>query len=287
MIVPVIDLTAETAAHDVRRASRDRGLFYVVNRGVAASLIAAQFDLARSFFALDRAEKCEIDVRNADCFRGYEPFGSQTIDAAAPGDRKEGFIMGPDLPPDHPHVLARYPNTGANRWPRRPAGFRQRMETYVAAMNGLGRRVAAVLARSLDLPSDFLLQDDVGGLEVRDGDGTWCDVAPVPGAFLIVLGELMVRLTGGRYRSATHRVTANTSGRSCYSIATFFDPGYDERIACAPTCVPPLGAPRDPGCTVAEHMREMERRHGVRANPITGTRRSPGVHPTTQEVNER
>jgi isopenicillin N synthase-like dioxygenase len=311
LALPVIDLAGMVSsdacdrmavARDVRAASVEFGMFAVTNHGVSAALVASHLELARSFFALDVAEKCAIDVRTSNCFRGYEPFATQTIDAAAPGDLKEGFIMGPDLAPDHPHVRAQYPNTGTNRWPARPADFRVRMEAYVAAMNDLGRRLAGVLALSLDLPETFfraalaepltysqllhyptvdafayrnhlgagahvdwgmitiLLQDDVGGLEVRAPDGTWHAVRPVAGAFVIILGELMVRWTGGRYRSAPHRVAKNTSGRSRYSMPTFVDPSYDEWVACVPTCLPALGDAPYAACSVAEHMRAMARR---------------------------
>jgi isopenicillin N synthase-like dioxygenase len=309
--IPIIDLAGTfdvrggpgraAAARAVGAAARETGVFRVANHGVPESLIAAHFELARCFFALDTAEKRAIDVGRSNCFRGYEAFGTQTIDAAAPGDLKEGFIMGPDLPADHPHVVARYPNTGTNLWPRRPAGFRRQMEAYVAAMNDLGRHVASILAASLGLPDDYfaaalaapltysqllhypavsapaenrfgagahvdwgfltlLLQDDVGGLEVQQAaERTWRAVPPVPGTFTIILGELILRLTNGVYRSATHRVVKNSSGRSRYSMPTFFDPPYDHRVACVPTCLPTGEPAAYPACTVAEHMLAMAR----------------------------
>jgi len=57
-----------------------------------------------------------------------------------------------------------------------------------------------------------------------------------------------------------HRVSKNTRGRGRYSMPTFFDPDYDHRVACVPTCGPPDGEPRFPARTVAEHMREMANR---------------------------
>lgn len=311
MHVPTIDFAEtfsadvrarEAVARAVRTAGMQTGVFYAVNHGVSEALIAGHFDLARAFFALDAAEKYEIDVRRSNCFRGYEGFGTQTIDAAAPGDLKEGFIMGPDLQPDHPHVLARFPNTGKNLWPQRPADFRARMKTYVAEMTRLGRRIAAMLALSLALPETYfsdgladalvysqlfhyppvrpdadgnrigagahvdwgmltiLLQDDVGGLEVRTPDGAWQVAPPVPNSFVIILGEMLLRFTNGAYRSAAHRVTKNTSGRSRYSAPTFFDPDYDYRVACVPTCMPANGEPAFGACTVAEHMLAMRSR---------------------------
>jgi isopenicillin N synthase-like dioxygenase len=310
MAIPVIDFADARSSDPSRRsgamreiaaASRDLGMFLIADHGVPDALIDAHFAVARAFFALDLEEKRAIDVSRSNCFRGYEAFGTQTIDPATPGDLKEGFIMGPDLPPHHPHVIARFPNTGANIWPRRPAGMRAHMERYVDAMNELGREIAAALARSLGLSADYfraaltepliysqllyypalpaeagenrfgagahvdwgmltiLLQDDVGGLEVRARDGTWYAAPPVPRTFVIILGEMWLRLTNGAYRSATHRVARNTSGRGRYSMPTFFDPAYDERIACIPQCAPATGEPRYAACTVAEHMLEMAR----------------------------
>jgi isopenicillin N synthase-like dioxygenase len=101
------------------------------------------------------------------------------------------------------------------------------------------------------------LQDDVGGLEVATADGRWEAAPPLAGSFVIILGEMVLRLTNGRYRSAVHRVARNTSGRARFSMPTFVDPGYDVWIACVPTCLPDSGQPRFPACTVANHMREM------------------------------
>lgn len=309
--MPVIDLAGTLSsdvrecarvAQDVRAASRQIGAFYVTNHGVGARLIDEHFDLARSFFALEPVEKRAIDVSRSNCFRGYEAFGSQTTDEATPGDLKEGFIMGPDLAPDHPHVLARYPNTGTNLWPRRPAGFRRHMEAHVDAMNRLGRHLAALLALSLGLPAAYfslplgepltysqllhypslpraygsnqlgagahvdwgmltiLLQDDVGGLEVHGPDTCWLAATPVPGSLVIILGEMMLRLTNGFYQSAKHRVSKNVSGHSRYSMPTFFDPAYDYNIACVSTCRPSQGGLRYPECSVAQHMQQMARR---------------------------
>jgi hypothetical protein len=40
-------------------------------------------------------------------------------------------------------------------------------------------------------------------------------------------------------------------------MPTFFDPAYDWRVACVPTCEPRQGEPRYPACTVGRHMQEM------------------------------
>ncbi len=82
----------------------------------------------------------------------------------------------------------------------------------------------------------MLWQDDVGGLEVRadSSDDGWIAAAPIPGTFVCNIGDMLDRMTGGRYRSVPHRVAINTSGRDRLSIPLFFDPDFDARVQPVP-----------------------------------------------------
>ena len=100
----------------------------------------------------------------------------------------------------------------------------------------------------------LLLQDDCGGLEI-EAEGRWLRAEPLPGALIVNLGDMVVRLTGGRYASNVHRVLTTAPGRDRYSVATFFNPPADYVVACVPTCVPAAGPPEP--VTFADHINAM------------------------------
>ncbi len=79
----------------------------------------------------------------------------------------------------------------------------------------------------------MLWQDDVGGLQVRT-DAGWIAAPPIPGTFVCNIGDMLDRMTGGRYRSVPHRVAINASGRDRLSIPLFFDPAFDARVQPVP-----------------------------------------------------
>lgn len=82
----------------------------------------------------------------------------------------------------------------------------------------------------------ILLQDEIGGLEVRRSDGTWLPATPVPGTFVINVGDMLSRWTNGRWQSTPHRVQ-NRATVDRYSVPYFFTPAMSATIACLPTCI--------------------------------------------------
>ncbi len=106
----------------------------------------------------------------------------------------------------------------------------------------------------------ILLQDDVGGLEVENAAGEWISAPPIPGTFIINLGEMVRVLTNGLYHANMHRVLNNHSGKDRFSVPTFFDPSYFTEIACASTCLPENGEPDYPATTVGGHIANMYRK---------------------------
>jgi isopenicillin N synthase-like dioxygenase len=82
----------------------------------------------------------------------------------------------------------------------------------------------------------FVLQDDVGGLQVAL-DGELVDATPRPGTYVMNLGEMLQAATNGYLRATKHRVQSPPAGRERLSVAYFFHPRLDAVFA--PIALPP------------------------------------------------
>ena len=106
----------------------------------------------------------------------------------------------------------------------------------------------------------LLLQDDNPGLQVwNQARGTWIHADPVPGTYVVNLGDMIARWTNDRYRSTLHRVV-NISGKERYSIPFFYSGNPDHQVRCLPGCLAEGERPKYPPVTVEEHLMEMYRR---------------------------
>ncbi|MEH2469934.1 isopenicillin N synthase-like dioxygenase [Nitrobacteraceae bacterium AZCC 2161] len=106
----------------------------------------------------------------------------------------------------------------------------------------------------------LLRQGDIGGLQVWDQQSSgWIHADPVPGTFVVNLGDMIARWTNDRYRSTLHRVV-NESGSERYSVPFFYTGNYAHKVECIPTCLAPGEQPKYPPTTVEQHMRAMYQR---------------------------
>jgi len=93
--------------------------------------------------------------------------------------------------------------------------------------------------------------DEIGGLQVKSSQGGWLDVNYVPDAFVINIGDTLMRWTNDHWKSTLHRVLTrpDAQGRTPrrMSIPFFCQPNYDAVIECVPGCSsaddPPKYAP--------------------------------------------
>ncbi|MFF4053774.1 isopenicillin N synthase family dioxygenase [Streptomyces chartreusis] len=81
----------------------------------------------------------------------------------------------------------------------------------------------------------LLVQDDNGGLQVAVDENRFIDVPPIPGAFVVNLGELLEVATRGYVRATLHRVVRPAPGVNRYSIPFFFNPRLDATMQPLPS----------------------------------------------------
>jgi isopenicillin N synthase-like dioxygenase len=91
----------------------------------------------------------------------------------------------------------------------------------------------------------LLLQDELGGLQVRNAAGAWIDVTPLPGSFVINIGDMFAMWTNDLYKSSLHRVM-NVGAAERISLALFTYPQGRTEIACLPSCMSADNPPRYP-----------------------------------------
>jgi isopenicillin N synthase-like dioxygenase len=74
----------------------------------------------------------------------------------------------------------------------------------------------------------ILRQDMSGGLQVKI-KSCWVDVPLIANSFVCNVGDMLERLTGGRYLSAPHRAR-NPADHNRLSFAFFFDPSFHAEV---------------------------------------------------------
>ncbi|KAI2627740.1 putative gibberellin 20 oxidase [Hypoxylon sp. NC1633] len=303
--IPVIDISGYIAGdlsrttrivEQLNTACRAPGFFQIIGHDVPAESRTRLFDKVAQFYDLPLTTKSALRRGlSANGARGYEAIGTMTLEDEYK-DQKEGFMVGPELPPGR--LLQ-----GPNLWPDESEcpGFRSTMEEYYTAVRSLSLRMFRLLALSLRLDehyfdafvdsrdsismcrahrypqatveaaersrgigahTDFgamtlLLQDDIGGLEVfHRPSKTWNAVPYVEDAYIVNIGDMMEWWTNGRYMSTLHRVISPVLNRDRYSVVFFNEGLLDQVIECISTCIEHGEAPPYQPISVEAHLRK-------------------------------
>jgi len=117
----------------------------------------------------------------------------------------------------------------------------------------------------------FILQDDVGGLQVHVGDEL-VDATPAPGSLILNIGEMLQIATDGYLRATKHRVVSPPPGRQRISVAYFFNPAMEatfEEIPLPPELAAEArgGANERPGDTIFSNYGDNWLKFRVRSHP--------------------
>lgn len=271
--LPLVDLHAADAGTAIDTAFQHVGFVRIVGHDVPGELQDRLDIAAREFFALAEGEKARIAMRNGGrAWRGWFPLGGELTSGVPDGKEGLYFgaeldgthprvmagapLHGANLFPGRPATL----RPAVLEWVERMTDLGHRLMAAVATGLGLAPSYFAdgltaaptVLFRIFRYPptaaagisewgvaehTDYglltvLAQDGAGGLQVHGPDG-WIDVPAEPGTFVVNIGDMLERMTGGRYRSTPHRVR-NDSTADRLSFPFFFDPSWDASVDVLP-----------------------------------------------------
>jgi isopenicillin N synthase-like dioxygenase len=263
----------------------DIGFCHLIGHGIDPTLEARVMELAATFFALPEPDRLEIVNTNTPHFRGYTRLGQEHTNGTSDwrdqidiGPERDAPELGPDAP-------AWLRLRGPNQWPSAVPEMQGVITTWMHEMGQVGRAVLSALALGLGLPAghfepvvtpdpevlvkiirypaqdivdtgqgvglhhdsglvSFIMQDDVGGLQVQVGDSL-VDATPMPGAYVLNLGEMLQVATDGFLRATKHRVVSPPPGCERISVAYFFNPCMESRLE--PIELPPALAAEAPG----------------------------------------
>jgi isopenicillin N synthase-like dioxygenase len=250
-------------------AAHEAGFFYIRNHGVPQRLIDEAFRVAREFFQSALEDKNTVRITEEkrgyiepytgimklstkkdfrETFLWGREFDPETLD-----ELKTVPLIGPNqwpaFLPEMKPVLNAYFEACVAVGRRVLRAFALAMEIdqeYFAASfdkciargsalyyppqpESLGEDQFGIGAHTDWGVLTLLYQDDVGGLQVRSGDGEWVTARPVPGTFVVNVGDCLEQWTNKRLLSNQHRAV-NSSDRHRQSIAVFVDPNFDTPV---------------------------------------------------------
>lgn len=253
---------------EIISACEDTGFFYLSGHGVPQADMDAVFEVAREFFELPEDIKL-ASARQRGHYRGYvstRPF-SEHESGTGETPLFEGYALGEDTSPADPACAASQGLYWPNIWSCEPAEFKSVVSGYWDSMTDISQSLMRAFSLALGQPEalltskfekplsnmmllhylasssrddhgrahcdvdvmTILLPGQVGGLQVLHRNGEWMDVEPLPGCFVVNLGNMMEVWSAGRFKSTMHRVLP-PAGVERYSIAYFAHPSYDTLI---------------------------------------------------------
>nr|ALP48589.1 flavonol synthase [Erythranthe cardinalis] len=268
--VPVIDLSDELSdigkiVGSINEASREWGIFQVVNHGIPNEVISKLQKVGKEFFELPKEEK-EVIAKTSES--GIEGYGT-TLQKEVEG--KKGWV-------DHLfHKI--WPQNVLNYkyWPKNPPSYREANEEYAERLRQVSDKLIKWLSLGLGLEEQelkvamggedivylmkinyyppcprpdlalgvvahtdmsaltILVPNEIQGLQVSR-DGHWYDVKYIPNALIIHIGDQIQILSNGKYKAVFHRSTVNKESTRM-SWPVFLEPPPEFEIGPIPKIV--------------------------------------------------
>lgn len=256
----------DSVAKAIRAACDAPGFFYVHNSSVPDGVIEGALAAARRFFSLpdDEPAKQAVHNRHANHMKGWGPrFGEpayqpgsvsyvESFDLDQPLSGPECQALGitpnlwPSLPGFREAVEAYYRE--ATRLCRALAEvFSDMLGESPDFINRHSGPTAPRTLRLLDYPggeapadpshvgisahTDYecftLMHQTAAGLELTDQHGRWRPAPAGIGTFTVILGDMLERLSNGRWRATGHRVGLTPWSRQSLILFFALDAGFE------------------------------------------------------------
>ncbi|KAE8689236.1 S-norcoclaurine synthase 1 [Hibiscus syriacus] len=263
--IPVIDMSKlddDSERRNLHLVCRDWGFFQLINHGVANDVIEKMKIDLQEFFKLPLKEKMAFS-KTPDNPEGY----GQDIRASDLEDQKlewKDILL---------LVAQPINSRNMRFWPTNPRSFRESFEKYTMALHEVMIRLVKLVAENLGTdPEAFssffedgrqvirmnyyppcaearkvlgafphsdssgltlLIQaNEVEGLQIKRNE-KWIPVKPIPGAFIVNIGDVIEIMSNGEYKSIEHRVVVNED-KERLSIASLHYPKKGTQIVPLP-----------------------------------------------------
>jgi isopenicillin N synthase-like dioxygenase len=260
----------EATAREIGKAARSSGFLYVAGHGIPDSLIAAAYQQSKRFFALPEEEKLLLRIGSTRHHRGYVPTSDRGLYLDESGERhyeafdlaldvagddpdsQESFLLGPNLwpqLPDFADIVSSYYDAVSRLANRlclafeldlglEPGFFAERMRKPASQLRLIHYIENTVPDNNADMNmgahTDYecftILNQVAPGLQVMGLDNQWMEVPPIPGTFVINIGDILEAWTNGAYTATLHRVANH--GRERFSLPYFA--AVDEHVRVEP-----------------------------------------------------
>ncbi len=249
------------------QAARDVGFFYLIHHGIDQQLLNEVQRVSRAFFALPLDEKLRVKMANSPHFRGYNLEGSEITrsqpdfreqfdigaerepiqsDNAPLWSRLQGPNQWPAALPELQSVLTQWQQqmtavalellrafAEALSLPRHAFDklYGTHPNEHVKLIRYPGRS-SEQSRQGVGAHKDsgfltLLLQDDQEGLQVELTPDNWVAASPLPGSFVVNIGELLELATNGYLRATVHRVVSPQAHQERLSVAFFLGAQLD------------------------------------------------------------
>ncbi|MEU5842668.1 2-oxoglutarate and iron-dependent oxygenase domain-containing protein [Rhodococcus sp. NPDC047139] len=287
----------------LRAATHEIGFFHLAGHGIDPALADELVAAAREFFALPEADKLAIENVRSPHFRGYTRVGGERtqgyVDWREQLDIGPERAAVAAVDPERPWEVLH----GPNLWPEQVPRLRELSLRWIDEAGVVGRRLLGAWAEALGALADHfdeafadpdpLLKiarypghdrsvtdqgvgshKDVGALTLLypepgsagfqvDVGGRWIEIEPLPGHFIVNIGELLEVATGGFLRATVHRVLPPPAGTDRVSLPFFLNPGLDQALP--PVDLPAALAAASRGVGPDEHGGRLYSVYGLNA----------------------